>query len=335
VIIAFRPDHLARACLLAALLVIVLASNALAGADPVRTGISRLSVGGTDKFDVMVWYPTGANGVPWQTDFYPIPATHDAAVAASRFPVVLLSHGGSVTGGKPLVLSELSADLARHGFVIVAPFHGTTGLLRRTFQVHEALDAVLADPRFKPHMDATRIGMLGFSLGGAVTLILAGAIPDFAHLDAYGDAHPGDVMSCDYAPGGGGRRTTAIPWWAFWVRPPQRAPPLPLKAIELLDPFAALFPRANLTAVTMPVLLFRPRHSELPGNQNAIGLAAALPHAPVYRTVPGDHFIFVDVCPPALKTVAPGACRDPQGVDRASVHADVEAQIAAFFEDRL
>ncbi len=318
----------------AALLVATAASNAWAGAEPFRAGISRISVPCTEPFDVLVWYPTDAAEAPWMTDAYPIPASHDAAIAAGRFPIVLLSHGGGVTGGKPFVLSELSADLARHGYVVVAPFHGTTGALRRTFQVRLALDAVLADHRFLPHTDPKRLGMLGFSLGGAVTLMLAGATPDFAHLDVYREAHPSDVMACDHAPGGGGRRTTAIPWWAFWVRQPPAAAPLPLKAIVLLDPFGALFPRDHVTSVTMPVLLFRPDQSQL-GEENARELAAALPHPPRYQTVPGSHFIFVDVCPSPLKTAAPQVCRDPPGADRASIHAAIEAQIAKFFGDNL
>jgi predicted dienelactone hydrolase len=317
------------------LLLIVPMSAALSETEPFHAGIARIAVAAEVPFDALVWYPTNAEELPWETDSYPIPASHDAAIAAGHFPIVLLAHGGGVTGGKPWVLSELSADLARRGFVIVAPFHGTTGLLGRTFQIRLALDAVLADPRFKSHADPTRLGMLGFSLGTAVTLILAGATPDFAHLDSYCEAHPVDVMSCDHAPGGGGRKTTPVPWWAFWVRPPPSAAPLPLKAIVLLDPFGVLFPRERLTSVTMPVLLFRPDHSELPGEENTAGFATALPRPPLYQTVPGGHFIFVDVCTSALQARAPEACRDPSGVDRAAVHAGVEAHLAKFFHDNL
>src|SRR5271165_4831859 len=235
--------------LLVALLCACPVSNAFAGAAPFHAGISRFAVSGNAPFDVLVWYPTNDEEMPWEMDSFPIAASHDAAITEGHFPVVLLSHGGGMTGGRPLVLRELSADLARHGFVVVAPFHGTTGLLGRTLQVRQALDAVLANPRFKSHTDPTRLGMLGFSLGTAVTLELAGATPDFARLDAYCEAHPDDVMSCDNAPGGGGRKMTPAPWWAFWLRSAPSASPLPLKAIVLLDPFAVLFPRERLTSV--------------------------------------------------------------------------------------
>jgi hypothetical protein len=216
-------------------------------------------------------------------------------------------------------------------FVVIAPFHGTSRLLQRPFQIREAVDEVTADPRFKPHVDATRLGMIGFSFGTAVTLMLAGATPDFAHLDACCDAHPTDVMSCDHAPGGGGRRTSAPPAGAKMPLPP----PLPLKAIVLLDPFGALFSCDHLTSVTMPVLQFRPDHSQLPGEENSAGLAASLPRHSQLQIVPGTHFIFVDVCSPRMQTAASEACQDPPGVDRAAIHAIVERQIVWFLVHNL
>jgi predicted dienelactone hydrolase len=232
--------------LLALLLLIAPAPRASAETDWFHAGISRFTVPGSAPFDALVWYPTDAAEAPWDTNGFSIPATHDASIAPGPFPIVLLSHGGGVGGGNPLILRELSSALARHGFVVVAPFHGTSRLLQRPFQVREAIDQVTADPRFKSHVDPARLGMIGFSLGAAVTLMLAGATPDFAHLDAYCDAHPTDAMSCDHAPGGGGRRTAA-PLAGVSIPLP---PPLPLKAIVLLDPFGALFSRDHLTAVT-------------------------------------------------------------------------------------
>ena len=166
--------------------------------------------------------------------------------------------------------------------------------------------------------------MLGFSLGGAVTLELAGAMPDWPHLAAYCGAHPDDEMSCNHAPRGPhGTGRPAVP------------PPLPLKAIVLLDPFAVPFQRDGLAAVTMPALLFRPEQSALPADGNAAALATALPHPPRYETLPGGHFVFTDVCAPALLEIEPAVCRDPPGADRAAIHLDIETKIAAFFRDSL
>lgn len=155
--------------LLATLLCLALAAEA----DPYHAGISRIAVPAGAPCDALVWYPTAAAEVTWDTDGFPVPATHDPPIASGPFPIVLLSHGGGVGGGNPLIFRELSSALARQGFMVIAPFHDTSRLLQRPFQIREALDEVNADPRFKPHVDATRLGMIGFSLGTAVTLMLA------------------------------------------------------------------------------------------------------------------------------------------------------------------
>jgi len=292
--------------------------------EPFHAGIARVEVPAAVPFDTLIWYPADGDQASWQIGPFLLPATHGAPVAAGRFPVVLLSHGGGLGGGSPLILSALSAALARQGFVVVAPFHAKAGLSLRTAQMGAALGAVLSDARFAPHVDPVRLGMLGFSLGGAVTLELAGASPDWAYFAAYCAAHPEDAMSCGHAPGGthSGERLAA-------------AKPLSLKAIVLLDPLAAPFSRDGLTAVTMPVLLFRPEDSGLPAERNAAALRTMLPQPPVYEALQGGHFIFADRCAPAVQATEPELCLDQAGVDREAIHADIERRIAAFFGGTL
>jgi predicted dienelactone hydrolase len=305
-------------------------------AQPYHAGISRIEVPAEVPFTALIWYPTDAGEGSWQVGVRALPATHDAALADGKFPVVLLAHGGGSSGGSPLVLSELSAFLARSGYVVVAPFQGAfkgkSGLLFRPLQVKFALDAMLADPRFRQHADPARLGMLGFSLGGAVTLELAGAIPDWGHFEAYCGAHPDDVMSCGDRPDKiSSQPIPRAPSSAEVPTPPH----LPLKAIVLFDPLAAPFQSAGLLAVSMPVLLFRPEQSKLSGAVNTIGLATALPHPPKYQTLPGGHFVIVDICSPAVQAEAPEICSDPPGVDRAAVHTEIETKILKFFRENL
>ena len=104
-----------------------------------------------------------------------------------------------------------------------------------------------------------------------------------------------------------------------------------MKAIVLLDPFAVPFRHDELTAATMPVLLFRPDQSQLPGERNAIGLVTELPTPPGFHVVPGRHFVFTDVCEPALRLKDSEVCLDPAGVHRDAVHTDIEAYIVTLF----
>ena len=57
----------------------------------------------------------------------------------------------------------------------------------------------------------------------------------------------------------------------------------------------------------MPVLQFRPDRSQL-GEENSSELAASLPRPPELQTVPGTHFIFVDVCSPRMQASLPEEC---------------------------
>lgn len=327
-----RETPMRRLILTAAILLLGPLLAACGQTGPLHAGVTRFSIDTLAPFDTLVWYPTEAEEVPWRSGPFLIPASHDAAPAPGRFPVVLLSHGGGLTGGTPLILSELSASLARQGFVVVAPFHGKAGVRARALQATWALNAMLADARFRPHIDRVRLGMIGFSLGTAVTLELAGGIPNPALLVAYCGAYPDDVMSCQHAPVGNNPPAPGQPVLRRLAIVPS---PLPLKAIVLLDPFGVMFGRDELTAVTMPVLLFRPNRSELPGAPNGIGLAASLPRPPQIEIVPGRHFIFADICPLELQSAAPEACEDPPGVDRAAVHIDIEAQVAKFLHANL
>nr|WP_198981857.1 dienelactone hydrolase [Herbaspirillum sp. ASV7] len=314
------------------ILALVFSTSACADSAAMHAGVTRVAVTAeSGSSEVLVWYPTETAEVPWQAGPFMIPASRNTEVAEGKFPVILLSHGGGPTGGTPLILLELSAALARHGFVVVAPFHGKAPLAMRTKQVVAAWQAVRENARIQPHLDAERLGMLGFSLGGAVALELAGAIPDIPHYQAYCAAHPDDVMSCDHAPGG------QVPQRQALVEPPAPLPRLSaIKALVLLDPLAALFRRSGLAGVNQPTLLFRPVQSQLPAEANAAGLMKELPKAPEFVSIPGGHFIFTDACTPALASAAAEICRDPEGTkDRAAIHRSIERQIVAFFEQNL
>lgn len=297
-----------------------------------HAGIVRIAVPAEQPFDTFVWYPTQNDEIPWKAGPFTISARLKAEVATGPFPVIMLSHGGGSSCGSPLILGDLSAYLARNGFVVVAPIHCKTPFVHRANQIASAFEAVVADPRLKSHIASDRLGMLGFSLGTAVTLELAGGIPNFQHLAMYCSTHPTDVMSCNAGPGHATDAASSVQNDnASNVALLRR---LPLKALVLLDPFGVAFQRDGLSAVSMPVLLFRPEQSML-GDENTRTLTADLPHPPQVQHVPGGHFVFTDACSAALKTDAPEICEDPPGVDRAAVHSGVEAQTAKFLHDSL
>jgi len=315
-------------------ILLLFAGTSSAPADPQRfhAGVTRITVQDVVPFDALVAYPTDATEVPFQDGPWTIGASRDAAIASGpRFPIVLFSHGGGGTlkaGGSPLPYADLATSLAREGFIVVAPFHPVAErpLDARPRHVHKALGTMLADPRFATHADPIRLGMMGFSWGGAVALIAAGAAPSLAHLAAYCRDRTDDPKACDGVPTDGSLANVVG----------KRSPDaLAVKALVLMEPWGALFDRNGLTSVDMPTLLYRAGGSDLKADGNIIALAAALPHPPRQETVPGGHFIFFGPCPPAVAADAPAACKDAPDVDRKAIHRLIEGEIAEFLLHNL
>jgi len=313
-----------RSLILSLALAVALISTALADPPSFRAGVTRITVQDATPFDALIAYPTEAAEVSVDEGPIRLVASRDAPVAAgARFPVVLFSHGGSGPG-TPLVHSDLLLHLARQGFIVVAPFHPGTEkpFVDRPRQIHKALDSMLANPRFSQRADRDRIGMAGFSFGGAVTLIVAGATIDLAHLSAYCHDHADDSRACD------GIATDGS--WAKVPPSPKSDDALPLKALVLLEPYGALIEQKGLGSLDLPILIYSASQSDLKAEGNALALAKALPRPPQQIAVPGSHFVFVDPCSPTLAARAPEMCSDPPGTDRAAIHQRFRREISDF-----
>ncbi|GEP58785.1 alpha/beta hydrolase family protein [Reyranella soli] len=312
------------------LLAVIGTSTALADPPSFRAGVTRIAVQDATPFEALIAYPTEATEASIEDGPFRLLASRDAPVAAgARFPIVLFSHGGGSRPGTPLAQGALLLHLARQGFIVVAPFHPATEkpFVDRPRQMHKALDSLLADPRFFQRADPNRIAMAGFSFGGAVTLIAAGAIVDLAHLSAYCHDHPDDIRACDGIAIDGS--------WAKVPPSPKSDDVLPLKALVLLEPYGAPFDPEGLASIDLPALIYSTSQSDLRPEGNALAVAKALPKPPQQVIVPGSHFVFVDVCSPALAALAPEPCSDPPGTDRAAIHQRFKREISDFLRGRL
>jgi predicted dienelactone hydrolase len=300
-----------------------------ADAQPFNAGLTRIAVADAAPFTAWIAYPTQASEADMSVGPFVLAARENAAIAAGqRFPIVLFSHGNGRGAGNALLHRDLLLHLAREGFIAVAPSHPATPqpFAARPRQIREALDALLADASFADHADRERIGVIGYSFGGAVALIAAGAPANLAQLSRYCREHADDARAC------GGIATDGALADATARRSPDA---LDVKALVLLEPYGALFDRGGLESVTIPVLLYRALQSDLRAEGNVLALATNLPRPPQLVEVPGGHLVFVDPCPPAMAAEAREACSDPPGVDRSAVHRQIEQQIAAFLHSNL
>ena len=143
--------------------------------------------------DTLVWYPTSDAGTP--TPPYGGILNASVDVSGGPYPVVLFSHGSC---GIHFQSTFLTAHLATHGFVVVAPPHPGNTLAEfptcGTFPAQVAsaverpqdmifvLDQIVAaglDPGsdFFGAVDETRVGMSGHSFGGLTTYAVQGIEP--------------------------------------------------------------------------------------------------------------------------------------------------------------
>ncbi len=324
--------------LLISLFVLAMSVTAHASEGTFNAGFTGRDVPGDPAFPIVVWYPTAAEERTWLAGPYSITAAPDAEPAAGPFPLVVLSHGGM---GSELGHRDWADVLARRGFVVVAIRHvgdsfddfsgrgSDVQLIRRPTQVREALDAVLADPVLAPAIDPDRIGIVGFSAGGYTALKTVGADPAFTLWGAHCSAHPDDLELCP--PNGHEMPRITRPGW----EPPPHDPRV--KAAVAMAPLAVVFDKEGLSGVSVPVRLYKAADdSHVQNRWNADIGAANLPAPPEAVTVPGDHYVFLPPCPPAMAAEVPEeVCTDAPGVDRAAIHATIGDELVAFFDRTL
>jgi predicted dienelactone hydrolase len=130
-----------------------------------------------------VWYPTTDLDVrETELPFVLPPTIQNATFVNKKYPLIVLSHG---TGGNRLSLSWLAIELAKNGYMVIAPDHWGNTLdhkipeyfvryWERPLDLSFLLSSFLQDERFNNYVDSNRIGTIGFSLGGYTALALAG-----------------------------------------------------------------------------------------------------------------------------------------------------------------
>ncbi len=139
-----------------------------------------------------IWYPTfdqPKETVPKENQkqiFKPITTIQGAAIADQKFPLLLVSHG---TGGNRFSLTWFIEKMVKEGYVVVSLDHygnSTFNKIPREFvkwwerpiDVQFVLTYILEDPEIGTKIDPSKIGGVGFSLGGYTNIALAGGYVD-------------------------------------------------------------------------------------------------------------------------------------------------------------
>jgi len=309
---------------------------------------------GYDRFDVdaehrsrpvaaSVWYPAAASTyrapIGSGPIFEPVSAYMGPAVAQGEYPIVLLSHG---SGGNADALGWVSSELVARGAIVLAVNHpgSTSGdssprrsvdLAARAADLSAALDAFLANPAFRDHVQADRIGVVGFSLGGTTALGLAGLRFDGAAQDARCAIGP-DAADCGFFLRGGVVFADE-PGFSADARDERIA------RVVAIDPgFGGSVIAESLDDVSVSTTLVNLGEADrLPAvdvSHAGNGLAVRLPEVTYEVVSPASHFTFLAPCQPGAVEILEEEgddpiCTDPAGVDRRAVHAELVEIIAA------
>ncbi len=314
---------------------------------------------GFDRFDVQadhrtgpiaaaIWSPVGretyVGRVGDNAVFQGVDAYIGAALPDDEMPLIVLSHGsGSSIDGT----AWLASGLAQHGALVVVLNHpGTTSgdsSPRRTVRLSEraadlsaALDHVLADPNFADRIDENRVAALGFSLGGAAVMGIAGLRLNAESYADYCKTFGEAAQDCLFLARGGvdfdrlpsqfsadmtddrfGRIVAVDPGFTFAATPDSAAQiEVPVQLITLGDTFPWIAVDVRSEGSGLVDELAQVEHVVIPNAHHYSFLPICTQTAPQLLIEEGEDAI----------------CDDPEGWDRAAVHnASIEA-IAAFLD---
>ncbi|OXT02717.1 hypothetical protein B7H23_07495 [Notoacmeibacter marinus] len=319
-----------------------------ANAEPIA-GYDRMDVRAAHRafpLAASIWYPAGKKNYIVKIGDNPIfegtPASVGAAVAGGKMPLVLFSHG---SGGNMDTVSWLSSKLAGNGAMVLAVNHpgSTSGdssprrsvrLDERAADLSAALDAFLADPAFAAHVDRDRIVAVGFSLGGATALNLAGLRFSTNPETAY--CRDADAMreDCIFFNNGGVDFRTLPAGFSAHMRDGRIA-----GAVAIDPAFTEMADAASIAAIDVPIGLINlgDEHRLPPVDVGPEGsdLARKLPDVTYSSIAPASHFTFLAPCKEnASRMLAEEEdepiCDDPAGTDRRAVHDRIAERIAQF-----
>lgn len=304
-----------------------------------------------------LWYPAqrGTRMVRWQGGVFEFgEGAADAAIAegAGRLPLVLVSHG---TGGSAAQLSWLAESLASEGFLVAGVnHHGNTvaekqalvsGFVlwwERARDLQVLLQRLLDDPFLGPHVDADRIGVAGFSLGGYTALLAAGARVDLEAFRSWCERHGNDGTCAPPPEAGVGEDGFAH----FLDSDPRAQVPLRNAAGSFHIPqVRAAFVMAPAPTQGLSVDSLRDIHipvDVVTGSGDALvrvelvqSLAQHLPDASLQVLRDVGHYAFLAPCAPEGVERLPLSCADAAGIDRSRLHREVAGRAAAFFRRHL
>lgn len=291
------------------------------------------------RMHINVWYPAHKTAKQLKFPPWSIRAASNAAPADGRHPVILLSHPSA---GNRFSYHDTAASLAQAGFVVVAPTHPSDNMdnmptlytwqqcADRLKEIPRLISILEADEMLSPAVDTDRIGILGFGAGGTTALLIGGALPDCSAWKTFCQETDTDGYCSRWAK----QRITDH----FCTSLPLQKSPADTRvtAIAAVSPdFAILFPENSLRYFYPPLLLVVTPRDKINDAVHLRRLTQSVQTAKVIEIDGADQGAVMAPCPESLRDELPELCRSVTDEERTKIHAQLTAQLIAFFTDKL
>lgn len=288
--------------------------------------------------EIGIWYPSEAAALPVAMGPTTMRVAVDGPLQGRALPLVVMSHGN---GGSFLGHHDTAIALADAGFVVAAVTHTgdnyrdqsrSIDIMDRPRQIGRVIDHMVSRWDGRAAIDASRIGMFGFSSGAFTALASIGGVPDFSKIGEVCRQYPGD-FACQLIAKSGGN-ATAAPGASATAR---AADPRIKAAVVAAPALGFTFAPDGLRHVKVPVQLWRAENDVVvPHPRYAEAVRLALPEAPEYQVVPNaGHYDFLAPCSSALASMAPAICSSAASFDRDAFHAAFNVAVVGFFTRTL
>jgi predicted dienelactone hydrolase len=274
-----------------------------------------------NKNKIALWYPSEAKEQEISYWKWNGSAAENSTFPKGVFPLLIFSHGMEGSMYNQYYLAEY---MARNGYIVVAIEHDDKAytfqtLVDRPILIKKAIDLILNDSKINTHIDPNKIGMLGHSLGGYTSFVIAGSEPDFSN-------HPS--LS--------GLPNFLKKFYIKFRNFDNNFYDSRVKAIAVLAPgLGSLFNKESLSKVSIPVLIIEAEKDEVVLDGSASLYKNNLPKKPKFTVLNGaGHYSFLPLCNEYLQKNFAEICSDPE-ISRKALHEIIQQQVLSFFNEAL